>query len=319
MKFRFLSKHFPPAQFLNPPHIGISFSDTSIKAIFFEKKSHKPQFKSAIVSVEKGAIVGGVIVNMEEVVKRLSILRKNFNSPFAFFNVPDELSYVFPVTIPTAGGDINEAVAFIIEENVPLSLKETVFDFTPTQIVSSDSEYTASVVVAACVKKELEKFIEALYRSGFEPVGCVHESQAIAQSVIPQNLVGNFCIIHARENRIGIHLIKNKLVYFSTIRNISNGDYKNEFIDEYQKFLEYCLKYDADQRQPIKSFFVCGEFESAQKIILAIKDNKELPQNVKLSNVWANVFGVDEYPTDVPFEKSLSFAGSVGATLTSVI
>jgi hypothetical protein len=319
MKFKRLSKYFPPPQFLKPPHIGISFSDTSIKAILFEKRSKEAHFKSTIISLEKGSIVHGSIVNMGEVVKRLSIVRKNFDSPFVFFTVPDELSYVFSAPILTSGGDITEAVAFIIEENVPLSLGETIFDFVPTQITKSDSEYSASVVVAACVKKEVEKFIEAFYKAGFEPVGCVHESQAIAKAVIPKNFLGTFCIVHARENKIGIHLIKNKIVYFSTIRNISDGDYKKEFLDEYEKFLEYCLKYDIDQNQPIKSIFVCGEFENAQKVVEAINDSANLSKNVKLSNVWTNAFEIDKHLPDIPFEKSLSFAGSIGAALSNIM
>ncbi len=319
MKFRFLSKYFPPPKFLKPPYIGISFSDTSIKAISFDKKSRGPRFKSTIISVEKGSIVQGKIASMEEIVKKLSIVKKNFDSPFVFFTVPDELTYVFSASIPATGADITEAVAFIIEENVPLSLSETIFDFVPIQILQSDSSYTASVVVAACVKKEVEKFLEAFRRAGFEPVGCAHESQAIARAIIPQKFFGTFCIVHARENKIGVHLIKNKIVCFSTIRNVSNGDYKKEFLDEYEKFLEYCLRYDANLSQPIKSIFVCGEFENAQKVVEAINDSNYSLKNIKLSNVWTNVFEIDKYLPDIPFEKSLSFAGSIGAALSDII
>lgn len=319
MKFRTLSKYFPPPSFLKPSHIGISFSDTSIKAIFFEKKGVEPRFKSIIVSVEKGSIVNGKIVNMEEVTKRLAIVKKTFDSPFVFFTIPDEISYVFSILVPTLGGNITEAVAFVIEENVPLPLGETIFDFVPTQIVASDSGYNVSVVVTACVKKEVEKFLEAFNKAGFDSVGCIHESGAIAKSVIPKNSFGKFCIIHARENRIGIHLIKDKIVCFSTIRSISEGDYKKEFLDEYDKFTEYCLKYDTEKNQPIKSFFVCGEFDSSKKIIEALNESSDLPQNIKLSNVWTNIFEIDKYSPDIPFEKSLSFAGSIGAALSDII
>lgn len=318
MKFRFLSKYFPAPRFLKPPHVGIAFSDTSIKAISFEKVGKEPAFKSAVISLEKGAIVGGSIVNMEEVVKRLSIARKNFDSPFVFFAVPDEMSYVFSVSVPTSGGDITEAVAFVIEENVPLNLSETIFDFVPTQITPSDSSYSVSVVVTACVKKEVEKFIEAFNRAGFSPVGCIHESGAIARSVIPKNFFGTYCIIHARENRIGIHLVKNKIVYFSTIRNVSDEDYKKGFLDEFYKFIEYCAKYNINQNGPIKSFFVCGEFESTQKIIEAVNDTDNFSKNIKLSNVWINIFEIDKYAPPIPFEKSLSFASSIGAALSKI-
>lgn len=318
MQFKFLSKYFPPEKFLKPSYIGISFSDTSIKAVYFEKKDGK-SLKSAIVSLEKGAIVNGSIVKMDEVVKKLSLIKKDFSLPFVFFAIPDELTYVFPAQVPAVGNDLTESVAFIIEENVPLQLSETVFDFSPVQISQNGSEYTSSIVVAACVKKEVDKFVEAIYKSGFEPLGCIHESQAIALSVIPKKFFGNFAIIHARENRIGIHLTKNKLVHFSTIRNVSSdGDYNAEFLDEYEKFLEYCSKYDISSNQPIKLAFVCGDFESAKKIVEVMSNQKNYSDNVKLSNVWINVFSLGEHPQDIPFEKSLSFAGPIGAVLSEI-
>ncbi|MFA6269618.1 MAG: pilus assembly protein PilM [Candidatus Paceibacterota bacterium] len=318
MKFRFLSKYFPTPIFLKPSHIGISFSDTSIKAIYFEKKGVGPRFKSVVVPLNKGSILNGAIVNTQDVIDKLAVVRKSFNCPFVFFALPDEITYVFSVLVPTIGGDIKEAVAFMIEENVPLSLNETVFDFTPTQIVESESGYNVSVVVVASVKKEVEKFVEVLNKAGFELVGCVHESGAIANSIIPKNFYGTYCIIHARENRIGIHLIKNKIVHFSTIRSVFGGDYKKEFLDEYEKFIEYCLKYDTSKNQPIKSFFVCGEFDSAKKVVEAINDSKDLSQNIKLANVWTNIFEIDKYSPDIPFEKSLSFAGAIGTALSDI-
>jgi hypothetical protein len=268
---------------------------------------------------EKGAIVNGRIVNMEEVVKRLSIIRKNFNSAFVFFTVPDELSYVFSVSVPVAKGDITESIAFVIEENAPLTLSETIFDFVPTQIIQAGLEYNASAIVSAVVKKEVEKFLEVFNKAGFEPVGCIHESQAIAKAVIPNNSFGTFYLVHARENRIGIHLVKNKIVHFSTIRSVSGDDYKKEFLDEYEKFLEYCSTYDIDHGQAVKSIFVCGEFENAEKVVEAITNSNDFRKDIKLSNVWTNVFEIDKYAPDIPFEKSLSFAGSIGATLTDII
>ncbi|MEK7116887.1 MAG: pilus assembly protein PilM [Patescibacteria group bacterium] len=319
MKFGFLSKYFPLPQFLKPPHIGISFSDFNIKAISFNKILKNPPLKSIIVPVEKGSIIAGNIVNMEDVVKKLSVVKENFNSPFVFFTIPDELTYVFSTSIMvTSGGNITEGVAFIIEENVPLSLDDTIFDFTPTKIVQSGLEYKASVVVAACVKKEVEKFVEAFHRAGFEPVGCVHESQAIANALIPKKFPGVLCVVHARENRVGIYLVKDNLVYFSTLRSILDEAYNKQFLDEYEKFLEYYAKYDTDKNQPIKTVLICGEFEYAKKAVEAIINSENCIKDVKLSNVWTNVFEIDKHLPDIPYEKSLSFAGPIGAVLSGI-
>jgi Tfp pilus assembly PilM family ATPase len=208
MKFGFLIKHFPPEKFLDPPRIGISFSDSNIKAIFFDKETKNPQLQSAILSLEKGAIVNGSISDMNEVVKKLSVIKRDFKSPFAFFTLPDELAYVFTTTVAVASGSsATESVAFIIEENVPTALVDTVFDFVPTEIKKTENGYDAEVVVVASLKKEVNKFLEAMRLGGFEPLGCIHESQAIANSLLTEKELGLICIVHARENRIGIYLV----------------------------------------------------------------------------------------------------------------
>lgn len=320
MKFGLLSKYFPTEKFLKPPHIGISFSDSNIKAIFFDKTQKEPSLISVIVPIEKGTIVDGVILNAEEIVKKLSTLKESFSSPFVFFTIPDELTYVFPASVPVgSGGDMTESIAFIMEENVPLSLGDTVFDFVPTQIATSESEYKVSVVVAACAKAEIEKFAEIIRKSGLEPVGCIHESQAIANAIVSKNSTGTLCIVHAREKRVGIYFVKNNLVLFSTLRPILGEDYSKQFLDEYEKFLEYCLKYSVGQDQAIKSIFVCGEFDFAKKVVEAVIGSPDKTKDVKLSNVWTNIFEIDRHIPDIPYEKSLNLAGPIGAVLSDIV
>lgn len=320
MKFGFLSKYFPPEKYLKPPHIGISFSDTNIKAIFFDKTHKKPVLKNIILPLEKGAIVSGSIVNEKEVVSKLSVIRENFDLPFVFFTIPDELAYVFSTSISIAsGGDMTESVAFIMEENVPLTLADTVFDFESTKIIQTDVGHDVSVVVAASAKKEVEKFVEVFYKSGFEPVGSVNESQAIANALIPKRSGETLSIVHARENRVGIYLVKNNLVRFSTLRTILGEDYKKQFLDEYEKFLEYCIKYDTGDERSIKSILVCGDFDYAKKVVEVIVGSDNHVKDVKLSNVWTNVFEIDKNLPTIPYEESLSFAGPIGAVLADII
>ncbi len=167
MRFKFLSKYFPSPEYLKPPHVGISFSDSNIKAFWYDRFSPQSSLVSIIMPLEKGAIVEGKIVNMNEVVQKLSVVRKSFDSQFVFFAVPDELVYVFSTSIPVSrGGNINESIAFILEENAPLSVADAVFDFTPIKVEKSESGCAVSLIVAACVKKEVEKFAGALFQGG---------------------------------------------------------------------------------------------------------------------------------------------------------
>ena len=262
----------------------------------------------------------GKIANPIELVKKLQAIKENFDLPFVFFTLPDDLTYLFTVTIPVNfGQNASESVAFTIEENVPLSLSETVYDYLPVKRNHTDSGFSAEIVVAACVKKEMDKFIDALNQSGLEPVGAIHESQAIADAIIPKDAEGTFCIIYSRALKVEIILVKNRVVHFSTIRVISEGDYKNQFLDEYEKFVEYSIKYGNKDEDQIAGVYVCGEFEYTKKVIDAISNAVTSVKNAKLSNVWVNVLKIDKEIPSVNFEDSLNLASSVGAVIADIM
>ena len=317
-----LTKYFPPPKFLCPPHIGVSFSDDSIKAIFFDKSVAHPELKYLVVPLEKGAIVGGRIIDVEEVAKKLSSLKEVFDIPYIFFTLPDELAYIFQISIPfDKKSNIYESVAFTIEENVPLPLNDTTFDFIPlgTTWSDSDSSCSASLVVAACVKNDTEKFLETVRKSGFEPVGCVHESQAIADAIVPKNSPEISCIVHARKNRVGIYLVKQNVVHFSTLQTITDGDYEKQFMDEFEKFMEYSMRYNSNKGDSIQTIFICGEFEFAKKSVETILGSQNSAKDVKLANVWTNVMRIEKNLPKISFENSLNLAGPIGSVLASII
>ena len=316
----FISKHFPLPKFLIPSHIGLSFSDTNIRAILIGGTKLRPSLKNITIPLDQGVIVGGKIVDIQKVVEKLSLLKSYFGLSFVFFAIPDELAYIFQVAVPVIqGGDISEGVAFTIEENVPLPFSDVIFDFKPTKITKSDSGYESEVVTVACVKKEVDKFIQAITDSGLLPVGCVHESQAIANALVPKNSTDVFGIVHARRDRIGIYLVKDGVVRFATLRSITADDYKTQFLDEYVKFIEYATHDHVQVDGAIKTIFACGDFEYSKKVVEAIVEGKDLMKNAKLANVWTNILRLNDTTPSVSYEDSLNFAGPVGATLASIL
>jgi len=149
-------------------------------------------------------------------------------------------------------------------------------------------------------------------------VGCAHESQTIANALIPKKSKGTSCLVHARGNRVGIYLVKDGVVHFATIRSVAEGDYQKQFLDEYDKFLEYALKYSATKEEPIKNVLVCGEFEYAKESVEAIMGSHDSIRNVKLSNVWTNILKIEKETPCIGFEDSLALAGPIGAALSDV-
>ena len=319
MSLSSLLKYFPPPKFIDPVKVGISFSDLSIKAVLFEKGSFGPAVKSLMIPLEQGIIKEGLILKPEELVKKLKEVKEKINSPFISFTIPDEVTYIFSSSVPISQGkDATESIAFSIEENVPISLSDTVFDFIPIGVKQIDSGYEGSFIVAACVRVEVEKIINSLERAGFDVVCGIPESQAVVNAVIPKNSEGFSCVVHIRDNRVGMYLVNKNVVTFATIRSLSPEDYENQVADEYEKFDEYYNKYGDSKGSTIKNVFVCGEFEYAKRAVSIISSKCQPSIKVVLANIWSNSLSLHESTPNLPYEKSLSFAGSVGATIDNL-
>ena len=312
-------RHFPSPQFLNPPRVGISFSDQSLKMVRLGHSGSTFPIDTLFVPLEPGIVVGGSISKPDQFVKIISEASKKFNVKYASFTIPDEFTYFYKVFLPTTkGGDLTESIAFTIEENVPLGLADTLFDFVPVSINEKNNTHEVETVVVACAKKEIDKISEILLSSGLEPLSCLPESQAITEAIIPKDTSGSVCVVHVRENRITIYLVRNRLVEFVTIRNINKEDYEQTFLDEYSKFIEYLEKYQNGLDKNIGQVFICGEFEYVKQIASVMKMSLASNNKTALANVWTNIFDISKYTPELSYEISLSFGGAIGVVATNV-
>jgi hypothetical protein len=89
-------------------------------------------------------------------------------------------------------------------------------------------------------------------------------------------------------------------------------------LDEYQKFLEYSIRYNQNGNEPIEKIFVCGEFDFA-KVVLEAIERKDQTKKIKLANVWGNLFNIEDSLPKIKYEESLNLAGPVGAVLAGLI
>ncbi len=319
MNLSSLLRHFPTPTFLNPSHVGVSFSDFSLKMSKFGGTAPMLTIDTLLLPLEQGVVSSGVILKPEEITKKLMEAKPKFHSDYAVFTIPDEFTYVFTASVPVVKPhDLTEAVAATLEENVPMSYEDTLFDFTPLSIVRAEKDYKAEVVVVACVRREVEKLVGVLSNAGLEPLSCLPESQAVIEAVVPKDFSQDVCVVHARDNRVAIYLAKNRLVNFVTIRNVAKDNYEQDFLDEYSKFTEYVSKYGETKHGRPLSVYVCGEFEYAKRVVLALSGSEGEGAKPVLANVWQNVFDISKHTPDLPYEVSLSFAGSVGAAISKV-
>lgn len=321
MRFKSLLNKFPPPEYLDVPFSGIVFSDTKLKFLELNRRTKKPTVFGEI-DIEPGVLQSGVIKNESSLINALNKIKPSLKSNFVRYVVADEVSYTFTTNVPVfEGKDAGESVEFILEENVPLPLADTSFDFAVVKVRENkegeSGNFSAKVVVTAVSTSVVESYNKVLRDVGLLPMLCINESQSIARAVVSEDKEGSSAIICIHANSVGFYITSGRLVEFSSTLAISPDD-TNSFAllvtEEFNKVFDYWRsknpeEWDVASKQVFKCF-VCGKSNIAKRVESAMKKNQEVSSS--LANVWTNAFSLEKYIPDISFEDSLRFGSAVG-------
>ena len=312
---------FPPPDFLNVPYAGLSISDTAIRCIQFSKKNNNLLIsKYTEMVVPPGLVVSGLISNVTEVSNILETIKKDLNLGYVKVSLPEEKAYLFTAKIPMVENkEVRNAVEFKMEENVPVSPSELLFDYTVTDSHSHTDHI--NVVVSALPITVVDTYIETVRGAGIEILSLEIESQAIARAIIDSKDSGTHLIIHFNKTKVGLYVASNNVVHFtSTIldTHTSAGDLSTLVVEIKKLYIYWhTLKENAgDPNKKINQIIVCGE-DVGDEIVPYLSAHTTTP--TILGNVWVNAFDINKSVPQISFDNSLRYAPAVGLALPSDI
>jgi len=283
----------------------------------------------------------------------LTALRRKYDMNFVRASLPEEKAYLFQTTVPNTEDtqQIYNSIEFQLEEHVPISLSESIFDYDI--IEKRHSEMSVSVTVFP--KTVIANYQKVFALSGLTPISFVLEGQAIANAVIPGGDTHTYMIVDFGRTRSGIAIVKNGIVSFTSTVDVG-GDELNEAVMKY-------FKVDEIEAQEIKNKkgFINNKdnrelYQSLMSTISALKDeinrhfiywntrdtNKKegdkihkiimcggnsslaglleflslgIKAPIEKAQVWQNAFSYDEYIPRMSHDMSLSYATVIGLTL----
>jgi type IV pilus assembly protein PilM len=201
MKTNFLKKLFYLPNFLSLPVAGIEICNKSIKYIEFSNKKGNISMKNfGEVFLAADTVKDGDILNKASLIKALVEVKGKISSDFVKISIPEEKTYIFDVEMPAeAKSDIREALGFKIEENVPLKLEETSFEY---EIINDNKKNSKNINVNVSVipEKVLSDYADIFDQAEIYPLSFELESKMIVDSVISKNDAGNFIILHIKDD-----------------------------------------------------------------------------------------------------------------------
>ena len=310
---------FPTPRFLTLTDAGVSISERTVRYISFRPSGSGDlhiEF-SGEIALPEGVVSQGEVKDKEKLVEILSQLSRDKGIRFVKATLPEERAYLFTTAVDRVPyKDLRDAVAFLIEENAPVSLSKSLFSF---EILDNPDNF--KVAVSVLPTDVAQTYIETFEAAGLTPVSFDIESQAISRALVKRGDERAHLIIYLGHNRVGFYLVNDGVVQFSTTMVIDVADSENpETIKalklEIRKFFSFwSSKVDANSvpNQKVERIIIGGPWAKDEKLVSSIMSDVETPYS--LGNVWINVSDIEKRLPDMSFEESLAYAATVGAAL----
>lgn len=352
---------FPTPRAFLTRGIGIDISDASIK--WLQLEPYKSGFKVGTygtVELPQGAVVGGVIKDRAVLTQALSDLKRTQKGfSYAHAALPEEAGYVFTMMVPISQdrAQILSMIEFGLEDRIPLSPNETVFDF---DIIHSDgASGQAEIAVVAFPKDIAESYAAVFAAAGIELLSLEIEARSIARAIGVQSSDGTVeLLVDFGRTRTGLAILRSGLPIFTSTVEVG-GDgitkllmerlsvskeeadaFKNEhgifstnekgaeaitgvaaaLADEVARLYHYW-----DTRRDDKG----DRIATVSRVVLAggSSNLKGLPEYIaskvqaptERADMWVNVCDMDEYIPPIDRRTSFSYSTAIGLALRSSI
>lgn len=213
-----VAKLFPPPRLLTLPSAGVDISESSLKYIQFRRReSYRTVASWGDIPIPPGVIARGSVADTGKLADVLRGVRAACGTPYVRMSLPEERAYLFETTVErgTPEKDIRSLLEFRMEENVPLSPKDALFDY---DIVEEPEGGALHVGVTVYAKETIMNYYDACARAGLLPLSFEVEADAIARAAVPPGDFGGAMILDLGRMRTGVGIVhRGALLYTSTI------------------------------------------------------------------------------------------------------
>jgi type IV pilus assembly protein PilM len=335
---------------------GLDFSDNRARLVCLKETkkgievSHFEQRP-----IPKDVVHMGRIEKEEVLVGVLKEMRKTSPVSFLRVTIPESQGYSFTVQLQaTSHKEVRNSIELILEENIPLSLADSIFDYT---ILSQEME-KVTVQVVAISRVLQESYYRVVTNAGFIPVGFELEGHAIARAIIPHADMDPCMIVDLGQSKTGVAVVANKQIFFTAtidfggeqlttmIMKALNISYEEaeqikkthgfSFGGEDDKVYESMIGTLATLRDEINNYYVywnnkknqilpvpqimkimlCGGGSNLINIDEYLKAGLRIP--VTKANPWVNMFSFDDIVPVISREDALGYTTAIGITLADI-
>ena len=217
---------------LKPEAFGLDISDLSLKIIKLKKRGKFLTLASFLEEkIEPGIIKGGEIRDekrLAEIIKEAikKVREEKLKTNYVVASLPEEKAYLEVIQMPKVPEeDLKSAVIYEAENYIPLPIEDVYLD---SQIVPPALNHLdhLDILIAALPKKTVDPYLSALKLAGLQPLVFEIESQAIARSLIKNEMATSpHLLIDLGATRTGFIIFSGKSLRFTSSIPVSSGNF----------------------------------------------------------------------------------------------
>lgn len=203
------------------PAVGLDISADAVR--FIELEPFGKGLRVAQYATKKFSelvIEKGQVHESKELKDAIAELAREYKLSFANVSLPEEQAYLVSIEIPRMDvSGIRDAIEFRLEEYIPISGADAVFDYVVADSGGPHKE-TMEIVVSALPRVIVEQYFELFKDTGVTPKSFEFESQAMARAIIPKGDRGTFLVVDMGKVVTDVFVCVNGSVRFSASLDI---------------------------------------------------------------------------------------------------
>lgn len=225
----------PPPDYLRMPILCLDLSDKSLKYMELRRKNGALSVgRFGIYALEEGMIEGGEIKQKEKLISFLKPIKEKLKTEIVIASLPEEKVFLSRIKFPLMDEyRIKEALSLQLDEYVPLSAAEAIFDYDIINKPAENKEQThLHLNLAAFPKSFVESYRDVFFGAGFVPAAFEMEAQAFARAVVPEEEIGSIMIVDFGRSRTTFAIVSNSKVQFATTIALAGEEIEKTFITQ---------------------------------------------------------------------------------------
>ncbi len=223
--FENIFKYFPTPEFLSMSHTGVDISPTAIRCIGLKQTT--AGLKLGVYGEQLLPTVLTDMTNLHrntEVVAALKKLQRTYKLSFVEVSIPEEKSYLFTMDAPDGDSDaIRSHIEFHLEENVPISLSDALFEY---YVINRNTKAnTVHVAVSVVPLAVAEDYIDLFVACGMTPVSFLIENQALSKAIIDKKDKNSYLVMNLGFKKTVLSVVSDDVVQFTSTIQIGSEDF----------------------------------------------------------------------------------------------